>query len=97
MRRSNRLLVSIGVGALLLGAALPSIEATPSAAPFEGAAYAGDRVATLEDQATALEPAEDEPGFDCRVHGNKVCGVQLEGQWYNVTFAAGAPVSVVAR
>ena len=25
---------------------------------------------------TVPTPEEDEPGFDCRIHGNKVCGPQ---------------------
>ena len=23
---------------------------------------------------TGLEPAEDDPAFDCRIHGNRICG-----------------------
>lgn len=23
---------------------------------------------------TTVQPQEDEPGWDCRIHGNKVCG-----------------------
>jgi hypothetical protein len=26
---------------------------------------------------TVQEPEEDEPGFDCRIHGNKICGPDL--------------------
>lgn len=28
------------------------------------------------------EPAEDDPDFDCRIHGNHICGVEVEGTWY---------------
>lgn len=35
---------------------------------------------------TLPEPQEDDPGFDCRIHGNHVCGVQIEGVWYLVNF-----------
>lgn len=43
------------------------------------------------------EPYEDEPGFDCRIHSNQVCGVEIEGTWYIVSFAAGEPVGVHLR
>lgn len=43
------------------------------------------------------EPHEDEPGFDCRVHGNEMCGVQVHGMWYLIQFEDGSPVSVRVR
>ena len=44
------------------------------------------------------DPYEDEPGFDCRIHGNRMCGVQVQGEWYVIQFDAAAnPVSVALR
>lgn len=47
--------------------------------------------------APALPPApepdsaiqEDESGWDCRTHGNQLCGVQVQGVWYVLDFATG--------
>lgn len=47
----------------------------------------------LED-APPAEPEEDEASFDCRVHGNDVCGVTIGGDPYTITFKDGAPVAV---
>ena len=44
-----------------------------------------------------VAPREDEPGFDCRIHGNQMCGVLIEGTWYVVTFRDGLPASVAVR
>lgn len=33
-----------------------------------------------------IEPAEDTPEFDCRIHGNHTCGVEIEGVWYILNF-----------
>lgn len=44
-----------------------------------------------------VAPQEDDPAFDCRVHGNQSCGVQIENTWYLVTFSDGQPVSVRVR
>ena len=44
-----------------------------------------------------VAPREDEPGFDCRIHGNQMCGVLIEDTWYVVTFRDGLPASVTIR
>ena len=44
------------------------------------------------------EPYEDEPGFDCRIHGNHKCGVSIQGAPYVVTFdQAGQPTGAYQR
>ena len=41
---------------------------------------------------------EDDPAWDCRVMGNRSCGVEIEGTWYVVEFdEAGEPMSVRLR
>lgn len=41
---------------------------------------------------------EDDPRWDCRVMGNRACGVEISGTWYVVRFDDdGAPVAVAAR
>jgi len=51
--------------------------------------------------APAESPApiqEDDPGWDCRTMGNLSCGVEVEGEWYVITFdAKGKPVAVRER
>lgn len=36
---------------------------------------------------------EDDPRWDCRTMGNLECGVEIQGTWYIITFANGAPIS----
>jgi hypothetical protein len=52
---------------------------------------AGDVDLVGEFQAVpAGEPiAEDAPGWDCRAHGNRLCGVQVGADWYVLDFATG--------
>lgn len=40
---------------------------------------------------------EDDPNWDCRTMGNQICGVQIQGDWYNVQFHDGSPIGVEAR
>lgn len=40
---------------------------------------------------------EDDPNFDCRFHGNEMCGVEIQGAWYVIQFEDGTPVSVRLR
>lgn len=46
---------------------------------------------------TEPELSEDDPNWDCRVHGNELCGVEISGTWYVVQFENGEPVSVEPR
>lgn len=41
--------------------------------------------------------AEDDPMWDCRINGNTLCGVEVEGTWYLIDFEGGLPVSVTER
>lgn len=40
---------------------------------------------------------EDDPRWDCRTMGNFQCGVQIQGEWYVVTFEDGEPVGVAKQ
>lgn len=40
---------------------------------------------------------EDDPRWDCRIHGNERCGVEIMGTWYVVTFEDGLPEGVYVR
>lgn len=62
----------------------PIVEVLPSPAPTpacaEGELLAEDLSCVPAD--FYAEPAEDDPEFDCRVHGNHICGVEVEGHTY---------------
>lgn len=40
---------------------------------------------------------EDDPRWDCRTMGNFQCGVQIQGEWYVVTFEDGEPAGVAKQ
>lgn len=40
---------------------------------------------------------EDDERWDCRFHGNQMCGVNVEGIWYLIQFEDGTPLSVSTR
>jgi len=44
-----------------------------------------------------LPAQEDDPEWDCRIQGNTVCGVDIEGTWYLIEFENGEPVAVRTR
>lgn len=67
-QRANRFAV---LGALLFGMAVgcnAGDDTTPQATEAPSATTTTSTLAALP------EPHEDEPGFDCRIHGNDVCG-----------------------
>lgn len=88
--------VAICATAFGVGYALPVQTATPAQIAEIGEAWAEVRDATSEEEAEidahtrahANDPAEDEEGFDCRIHGNHECGVQdpNTGEWVIVGF-----------
>lgn len=51
----------------------------------------------LTERVTQGRVYEEDPDFDCRTDGNETCGVQIEGDWYNVTFSDGQPVSITQQ
>lgn len=46
-------------------------------------------------EAGTPDPVEDDPAFDCRVHGNLICGVFIQDERYLVTFVDGEPTSII--
>lgn len=40
---------------------------------------------------------DDDPRWDCRTMGNFQCGVQIQGEWYVVTFEDGEPAGVAKQ
>ncbi|AKF14323.1 hypothetical protein SEA_VINCENZO_61 [Mycobacterium phage Vincenzo] len=66
------LLVGLAVG-MPIGAALvwPN---TDKAVPDDAATGQSVTYAEYVFMVTGLEPAEDDPAFDCRLHGNHICG-----------------------
>lgn len=48
--------------------------------------------------APAPQPVyEDDPAWDCRIHGNRICGVDISGTRYLVQFdEAGNPLTITA-
>lgn len=79
-------------------AALPLLATYPEAEKVEPTSDYSHQPFTLPAPIQeAVEPHEDEAGFDCRIHGNQSCGVLIEDAWYVVTFEHGEPVSVVTR
>lgn len=53
------ILIALGLGGMLTGVTPGVFHTAP---------------ATVERVQTTPEPLEDEPGFDCTKHGNRVCG-----------------------
>lgn len=72
----------------------PEVETCDTAQGFEVTEHGCER-ATVE-----LRPnfQEDDPLFDCRLDGNRACGVQVHGVWYVIQFSDTAePVAVWLR
>lgn len=90
-----------------LGVVLPNVVNPVAVTCPEHYVEQGDTcVAVWEDDGLVLgplvstpapEPMEDDPAFDCRIHGNSECGVLIEDTWYIIAFEDGSPASVRVR
>lgn len=63
------LAVGIPVGALITAEPRDTTVPAPTTAD-----PAGFNFTLYRSMVTGLDPAEDDPAFDCRVHGNRICG-----------------------
>lgn len=103
MRILKRLPIALSVLALgaFIGAGVVTVDnatSTPETSATASATAAQEAAGTATPAMAEREPYEDEPGFDCRIHGNKECGVFYEGIWQVISYdAAGNPISLRPR
>jgi len=69
----------------------PEVEVVAPVEPAPLPAGCGEGMIMAEDGSCVPlsyyeEPSEDDPAFDCRAHGNHLCGVEVEGHWYVLDF-----------
>ena len=64
--------IALGVPAGGWMASQAQPEATAIVTPADSGADA--YVARMTELVTGDEPTEDDPAFDCRIHGNRICG-----------------------
>lgn len=75
---------------LAIAFALPNTVNVPH--PFNGDVYTTTDTAILDSDGNVTEwlpeSFEDQPGWDCKTMGNRMCGYQapISGQWYTVQY-----------
>lgn len=94
---TNRIALALIIAPLALGAAPALSEGSHDINPFDSQPYATNApepaptpapevipevTPAPEPEEALAEPMEDDPNFDCRIHGNHKCGVEVNGTWY---------------